>query len=134
MSTGAGSAGVTSGASDAVRARSAEAVRVGGYAQGEVEIASPGEGGEPVELSLAAPFGPLFSALFDGRPLRVSSLSLTYVALEQLGRLPTFSVKLRELREGGEAQVSLLVFQGARVCVRGEAVVALGQANGERHS
>lgn len=107
---------------------------VGGYAQGAIELASAGERGESLELSLAAPFGALFSALFDGQPLRVRSLSLTYVSLEQIGRAPTFSAKLSELREGGEAQLSLLVFQGARVCVRGQAVVALGPANGESHS
>jgi hypothetical protein len=87
-----------------------------------------------MELSLAAPFGALFAALFHGRPVRVRSLALTYVCLEQLGRSPTFSAKLSELREGGEARLSLLVFRGATVCVRGEAVVALAQANGERHS
>lgn len=113
---------------------STDAVRVGGYAQGDVEIASAAERGEPLELSLAAPFGALFSALFRGRPLRVRSLSLTYVSLEQLGTMPTFSAKLSELREGGEAQLSLLVFQGARVCVRGEAVVALGPGSGETNS
>lgn len=100
---------------------------VGRYAQREVELASAARG-EPLELSLAAPFGALFSALFGGRPLRVRSLALTYVSSEQLGPSPTFSVKLTELREGGEAQLSLLVFRGARVCVRGEAVVAFGDA------
>ena len=96
-----------------------------------MEIASAGQRGEPLELALAAPFGALFAALFHGRQVRVRSLSLTYVSLQQLGRLPTFSVKLSELGEGGEARLSLLVFQGASVCVRGEAVVALGQANGQ---
>jgi hypothetical protein len=99
-----------------------------------VDIASLGQPGQPLELSLAAPFGALFAALFHGRPVRVRSLSLTYVSLQQLGRLPTFSAKLSELSEGGEARLSLLVFQGASVCVRGEAAVALGQANGEAHS
>lgn len=94
----------------------------------------PGQGGEPLELSLAAPFGALFSVLFHGQSLQVRSLSLTYVSLEQLGRSPTFSAKLSELRDGGEAKLSLLVFQGARVCVRGDAIVALGQGTGERNS
>jgi hypothetical protein len=122
--------------SDAVRGRSPDTddVRVGAYAQGAVELASLGQRGEPLELSLAAPFGALFSALFHGRSPAVRSFSLTYVSLEQLGGSLTFSAKLSELREGGEAKLTLLVFEGARVCVRGEAIVALGQGSRESNS
>lgn len=142
--------------SASVASAGAAPARVGGYAQGDVEVAGSGQPGELLELALAAPFGALFSALFPGQPVRVRSLALSYSSLERLGATATFSAKLTELREGGEARLSLVIFRGPRVCVRGEAVIVLGspgassavapssamtngksssgRTNGERHS
>ena len=102
-------------------------LRVGSYARVDVEVSSVAGADEPLELSLAAPFGALFATLFSTRPFRVKSLSLEYVAPERLGALATFSARLSELRDGGEcARLSLLVFRESNVCVRGEASVVLG--------
>lgn len=102
-------------------------MRVGSYARVDVDVGSPAALDEPLELSLAAPFGALFATLFSARPFRVKSLSLEYVAPERLGARATFSAKLSELKGGGEAaRLSLLVFRESNVCVRGEASVVLG--------
>jgi len=109
------------------RSASAEPIRPGRHARTEVDLdAIAGAGGVgtgpvPVELSLAAPFGALLSALLLERPFRVSKLSLDYVAPDRLSSLATFSAKVSDVRDAGEATVSLLVFKGARLYVRGQA-------------
>jgi hypothetical protein len=85
-------------------------------------------GGGPVELSLAAPFGALMSALLLERPFRVSRLALDYVAPDQLASWATFSAKVSNIREDREATLSLLVYRGPRLFVRGEANVLMSQA------
>jgi hypothetical protein len=112
---------VTAGAAPA-----SEPFRAGHYARREVEVAASGGQERPFELSLALPFGALFSTLLASKAFRVRSLSLDYVALERLGARPTFSAKV----SGGQGaadtvELSLLVSQGAWVCVRGAAVLEL---------
>lgn len=118
------------------RSAAGEPIHAGRHARAEVDLdaiaggAAGGVGPVPVELSLAAPFGALLSALLE-RPFRMSKLSLDYVAPDRLSSWATFSAKVSEVQAAGEATVSLLVFKGARVYVRGQAsvvVVASGAA------
>jgi hypothetical protein len=88
--------------------------------------------GGPVELSLAAPFGALVSSLSLERPFRVSRLALDHVAPDQLASSATFSAKPSNIREDGEASVSLLVYRGPRLFVRGEANVLMSQAKASK--
>lgn len=107
-----------------------EPLCAGQYALSEVELGSGGAAPEPpFELSLALPFGALFSALFHATPFRVRSLALEYVSPERLGPSATFSAKVTDLAEGPRAvRLSLLVFRESRVCVRGSASIEiLGQ-------
>jgi hypothetical protein len=103
-------------------AGAAEAIRAGRYAHAEVDLSALA-GGAPIELSLAAPFGALISALLLERPYRVSRLALDYVAYDRLSSRATFSVKVSEIRQDREATLSLLVYRGSRLLVRGEANV-----------
>jgi len=113
---------VTAGA-----AAASEPFRPGHYARREVEVAASAGQDRPLELSLTLPFGALFSALLGPKAFRVRSLSLDYVALERLGVRPTFSVKVSGRESGADTvELSLLVSQGAWVCVRGAAVLELG--------
>ena len=96
----------------------------GRYALSEVELANGAGPDAPFELSLALPFGALFSELFRATPFRVRSLSLEYVSPERLGPSATFSAKVTDLTDGPRAvRLSLLVFRESRVCVRGSASI-----------
>lgn len=103
-----------------------EPIRAGRYARAEIDLDEVGQG--PVELSLAAPFGALISALLHEQPFRVSRLALDYVAPDRLSSWATFSAKVSEVREEREATVSLLVYRGPRLFVRGEANVLMNAA------
>ena len=103
----------------------AEPIRPGRHARTEVDLDAVATGSAPVELSLAGPFGALLSALLLERPYRLSKLSLDYVAPGRLSSWATFSAKVRDVRDAGEATVSLLVFKGPRLFVRGEADIVL---------
>jgi hypothetical protein len=111
------------------RPASAEAIRPGRHARTDVDldaiVARAGAQPVPIELSLAAPFGALLSALLFERPFRLAKLSLDYVAADRLASSATFSAKVSDVRDAGEATVSLLVFKGARVYVRGQANVVV---------
>jgi hypothetical protein len=119
------------------RSASAEPIRPGRHARTEVDLdaivggGAAGTGPVPVELSLAAPFGALLLALLE-RPFRLSKLSLDYVAPDRLSSWATFSARVSDVQAAGEATVSLLVFKGARLYVRGQAslVVAVSEAAG----
>jgi hypothetical protein len=116
------------------RSASADPIRPGRHARTEVDLdaivgsGAAGTGPVPVELSLAAPLGALLSALLLERPFRLSKLSLDYVAADRLSSWATFSAKVSEVRDAGEATVSLLVFKGARLYVRGQASLVIAAA------
>jgi hypothetical protein len=91
----------------------------------------------------------VLSALLLDRPFRLSKLALDYVAPDRLTSWATFSAKVNDVQAAGGTTVSLLVFKGARVIVRGQASVLvaapgalpdpsangksdLGHMNGER--
>jgi len=108
----------------------AEPIRPGRHARTEVDLDAIAGGGAasspvPIELSLAAPFGALLSALLLERPFRLAKLALDYVAPDRLTSWATFSAKVSDVRDAGQATVSLLVFKGARVYVRGQASVVV---------
>jgi hypothetical protein len=102
-------------------------IRTGRYAMAEIELSGAADG-VPIELSLAAPFGALISALLLERPFRVSRLVLDYVASDRLSSRATFSAKVSEVRENRELTLSLLVYHGSRLFVRGEANVLVNAA------
>jgi hypothetical protein len=103
-----------------------EPIAAGRYALSEVELGVGGGSDAPSELSLALPFGALFSELFRATPFRVRSLSLEYVAPERLGPVATFSAKVTGIGQGSQAvRLSLLVFRESRVCVRGCACIEI---------
>lgn len=106
-----------------------QAIRPGRYAQAEIDLGGMA-GGTPIELALAAPFGALISALLLERPFRVSRLALDYVASDRLSSRATFSAKVSEIREDREATLSLLVYHGSRLFVRGEANVLVNAIAG----
>jgi hypothetical protein len=62
------------------------------------------------------------------RPFRASRLALDHVAPDPLASSATFSAKPSNIREDGEASVSLLVYRGPRLFVGGEANVLMSQA------
>jgi hypothetical protein len=112
-------------------------LRPGRHARTEVDLdaltgagRAEGRGPVPVELSLAAPFGALLSALLLERPFRLSKLALDYVAPDRLSSWATFSAKVNDVQAAGETTVSLLVFKGSRVVVRGQASVLVAAAPG----
>ena len=115
--------------------KSEEPIRPGRHARAEVDLDALTGGGStqdrgpvPVELSLAAPFGALLSALLLERPFRLSKLALDYVAPDRLTSWATFSAKVNDVLTAGDTTVSLLVFKGARVYVRGQASVRVAAA------
>lgn len=120
------------------RPASAEPIRPGRHARTEVDLDAVAGGGAagsgasgghvPIELSLAAPFGALLSALLLDRPFRLAKLALDYVAPDRLASWATFSAKVSDVQDAGQATVSLLVFKGARVYVRGQASVVVSAA------
>jgi hypothetical protein len=79
---------------------------------------------QPFELSLAQPFGPLFSALLPAESFRVLELELQYVNLERLGSSATYSVQVGGASDGG-LELRLLVAQGSWLCVHGRARIGL---------
>lgn len=97
----------------------------GGYARQEVDVDAL-RSAPPFELSLALPFGSLFSALLPARPFRVRSLQLEYVDPDRLGPRATYSASVGD-SEGGALELRLLVARGACLCVRGRAWLELGQ-------
>jgi hypothetical protein len=111
----------------AAGAAAGEAIRAGRYAHTEVDLSGVKAGAAFLELSLTVPFGALISELLEARPFRVAHLALDYVASERLASHATFSVKVTELR-GRDATLSLLIYRGSRMCVRGRANVVLGAA------
>jgi hypothetical protein len=107
------------------RAPAEEPIRPGRHARADVDLDALGAPSPvPVELSLAAPFGALLSALLHERPFRLSKLALDYVAPARLASWATFSAKVSGVT-AGETTVSLLVFKGATVYVRGQASVLM---------
>jgi hypothetical protein len=101
-------------------------VRTGHYARREVLISRQRSAESAIELVL--PFGALFSALFPDTPFVVRRLSFDYVGPVELDADATFSVKVGDLgEEGGAVQLSLLVFRGSLVCVRGSATLEFGE-------
>ena len=103
----------------------------GGYARSDVDVAGlrnsgQGKAEQGLELSLALPFGQLFSALLPERNFRIRQLHLDYVDIERLGvdadRLgerATYSVQVGAALEQGHAlELRLLVARGAWLCVR----------------
>ena len=116
---------MTDRAAVAAGAAAGEALRAGRYAHTEVDLSGVNAGAAFLELSLTVPFGALISELLEARPFRVAQLALDYVASERLASQATFSVKVTELR-GREATLSLLIYRGSRMCVRGRANVVLG--------
>lgn len=99
----------------------------GGYARSEVDLGALRGAEHGLELSLALPFGALFSALLPARSFRIRQLHLDYVDAERLGDRATYSVQIGEALEQGQAlELRLLVARGAWLCVRGQAVLELG--------
>jgi hypothetical protein len=96
----------------------------GGYARQEVDVGALRAAPQPFELSLALPFGSLFSALLPARSFRVRTLQLEYVDPDRLGPQATYSVQVGD-REGGALELRLLVARGAWLCVRGRAWLEL---------
>jgi hypothetical protein len=99
----------------------------GSYARQEVDVAGLRAPPQPLELSLAQPFGALFSALLPVPSFRVLELELQYVSLERLGSSATYSVVVAGASDGG-IELRLLVAQGAWLCVQGRARIGLDQA------
>ena len=98
----------------------------GGYARQDVDVGALRSAPQPFELSLALPFGPLFSALFPARSFRVRTLQLEYVDPDRLGPQATFSAQVGDSLDGA-LELRLLVSQGAWLCVRGRAWLELAQ-------
>ena len=110
----------------------------GGYARQEVDVGALRSGPQPFELSLALPFGSLFSALLPARSFRVRTLQLEYIDPGRLGPHATYSAQVGD-SEGGALELRLLVARGAWLCVRGRAWLEIEQptakANGvDAHS
>jgi hypothetical protein len=103
----------------------------GGYARQEVELGALRAAAQPLELSLALPFGALFSALLPARAFRVRQLQLEYVDADRLGPSATYSAQIGDA-QGGALELRLLVARGAWLCVRGRAWLELAQP--EQHS
>lgn len=99
----------------------------GAYARQELDAAALRASGQPFELALAQPFGPLFSALLPARSFRVLELELHYVNLERLGSHATYSVQVGASSDAG-LELRLLVAQGAWLCVHGRARVGVDHA------
>lgn len=100
----------------------AVAISAGRHARAEVDIGAAAHSGVPPELSLTASFGALLAELLPGTGYRLSKLALDYVAPERLTSKAMFSAKVSDASEG-RATLSLLVYQGWRLCVRGRAEV-----------
>jgi hypothetical protein len=99
----------------------------GAYARQQVELGALRSGPEPLELSLAQPFGALFSALLAAQTFRVLQLELQYVNLERLGPSATYSVQVGAAQDA-VLELRLLVAHGAWLCVHGRARICLDQA------
>jgi hypothetical protein len=99
----------------------------GAYARQEVDAAALRSSSQPFELSLAQPFGPLFSALLPASSFRVLQLELQYVDLDRLGSSATYSVQVGAVSDAG-LELRLLVAQGAWLCVHGRARIGLDHA------
>ena len=108
-------------------ARGQHAVARGAYARQEVELAALRSPLQPLELSLAQPFGALFSALLPARSFRVCKLELEYANLGRLSSSATYSVQVGGASDAG-LELRLLVAQGAWLCVHGRARIGLDQA------
>jgi hypothetical protein len=109
---------------DAVSPRAAALPARGGYARQEVEIGALRSTAQPLELSLALPFGVLFSALLPARSFRVRQLQLDYVDTDRLGPSATYSAQVGDAHDGA-LELRLLVARGARLCVRGRALLEI---------
>ena len=111
---------------DAVSSRGAALPARGGYARQEVEIDALRSVAQPLELSLAQPFGVLFSALLPARSFRVRQLQLDYVDTDRLGPSATYSAQVGDAHDGA-LELRLLVARGARLCVRGRALLEVAE-------
>lgn len=101
----------------------------GGYARSDVELTALYQLEQARELSLALPFGALFSALLQQRSYRIRELQLDYVDAERLAERATYSAQIGEALEQGQAlELRLLISRGPWLCVRGRAVLELGSA------
>jgi hypothetical protein len=98
----------------------------GGYARQEVELAALRSSPQPLELSLALPFGALFSALLPASSFRVRELQLEYVDADRLGPSATYSAQVGGAHDGA-LELRLLVARGAWLCVRGRALLEIVQ-------
>ena len=96
----------------------------GGYARQEIDLGVLRSTPQPFELSLALPFGSLFSALLPARSFRVRALQLEYIDPERLGPQVTYSAQVGGW-EGGALELRLLVACGPWLCVRGRARLEL---------
>ncbi|MEY4544897.1 MAG: hypothetical protein RL685_1092 [Pseudomonadota bacterium] len=117
---------MSGGATTVNGASSSSAPARGGYARSEVDLVALRGAEQGLELSLALPFGALFSALLPARSFRIRQLHLDYVDGERLGDRATYSVQIGEALEQGRAlELRLLVARGSWLCVRGQAVLEL---------
>ncbi|HEU4581225.1 MAG TPA: hypothetical protein VFS67_23365 [Polyangiaceae bacterium] len=98
----------------------------GSYARQVVDVIALRSPPQPLELSLAQPFGALFSALLPVDSFRVLDFELQYVNVERLGSSATYSVQVAAASDGG-LELRLLVAQGAWLCVQGRARIGLEQ-------
>lgn len=107
----------------------------GGYARSEVDLGALRGAEQGLELSLALPFGALFSALLPAWTFRIRQLHLDYVDAERLGERATYSAQIGEALEQGRAlELRLLVARGSWLCVRGQAVLELGAPHQQGNS
>jgi hypothetical protein len=105
----------------------------GGYARQEVELGALRAAAQPLELSLALPFGALFSALLPARAFRVRQLQLDYVDADRLGPSATYSAQIGDTHDGA-LELRLLVARGAWLCVRGRAWLELARPERAQHN
>lgn len=115
------------GAEPPARGQPAVVPARGAYARQEVDAAALRTPSQPFELSLAQPFGSLFSALLPAQSFRVLELELQYVNVERLGSRATYSVQVGGASDEG-LELRLLVAQGAWLCVHGRARIGLDHA------
>jgi hypothetical protein len=100
--------------------RAAAAPKPGSHARAVIAVAGPG----PAQLELLAAFTDVIAALCP-EPFSLTRLELDYVAPASIRGEVTYSAKVTRLEPAGAAaELSLLVFVGHRVCVRGRAGVA----------
>jgi len=102
----------------------AQAPLRGGYARQEVDVGALRSVPQPFELSLALPFGSLFSALLPACSFRVRTLQLEYIDPDRLGPQATYSAQVGD-SQGSALELRLLVARGAWLCVRGRALLEL---------